>query len=420
MKESLYNIYIKKDDALFIFNTLSGNILKISDKNIINSLNDYLKGKDTLTEHNKKFLLTNNFFVNDDVNEIECVHSFIKEQKILTITIFLTTKCNFRCLYCYEAHENTSLNSTSYHLLLNFIKKEIQKEKFINLRINFFGGEPLLEYNNLLSFLKELTDILRKFEITLSFGITTNGYLLTKERYLDLIQYGLNDLQITIDGFEEEHDKKRFLINGEGTWSQIMKNLDEITKIGKKEDIIIRTNFDKNSLNSEKDFILYCKRRFNNNFIMHFQAIKKWGSCCDIAYLDENAEDLQILELVKFCKNNNVDTLFNNILDIGFYACVHCLKNSYVFDVNLNLLKCTVELKMPENYIGKLNNNSQISYSDNQALWDIDKSLCSNCALYPQCLGIKCPAQSIKNANFQCNKPKELDYYKKLLLTLID
>lgn len=152
---------------------------------------------------------------------------------------------------------------------------------------------------------------------------------------------------------------------------------------------------------------------------MHFEAIKNWGgSCCDLEYMDENNEFEAVLELIKYCIANSITTTYVNALNLGYYACTHSLKNSYIFDTDLQLLKCTVEIKLPENYIGILNDDGVLSLNENSRLWlernKVSKK-CRECKLMPQCLGSRCPVRIIKNRDFHCSLDKEMNKFKKLL-----
>ena len=53
----------------------------------------------------------------------------------------------------------------------------------------------------------------------------TNGYSL--ENYIDILKgRSIREIQVTLDGTEEVHNKRRFLKGGDGTFEKIVKGVD--------------------------------------------------------------------------------------------------------------------------------------------------------------------------------------------------
>lgn len=389
--------------------------MKITDSKIIKAIK---KGvKINLEDKDAEFAeLKNMGYISENKCEKKHISDIINSTEILTITLFLTNQCNFRCIYCYEKHDNSKLNYKTYDTLMKFIKHELNIKEIKKVRINLFGGEPLLEYESVIEFLKKINMLKAEFnKLEVSIGITTNGYLLTKEKCIQLSEYNLTDIQITIDGFRDNHNKKRPTINAEATWDVIMSNIDDIIESNVPVKIILRTNFDRYTLSKEKNFILYCKRRFFGKIVMHFEAIKDWGAECSIDYINHADEEYEVLDLIRFCRLNKIATIYDDVLAIGFYACQHNMKNSYIFNTELKVLKCTVELSLSENYVGVLNEKGLIEYNENINLWKNIEDNCKSCKLLPQCMQCKCPARYIKNKKFRCRPDIEVVKFEKYL-----
>lgn len=117
--------------------------------------------------------------------------------------------CNLHCSHCYQDNNIKNLEFESleniFYQFLNFCEKCNFKP-----HINFTGGEPFLykDFSLLLS-LCESNNV--------TFGILTNGTLITKETVNILKRYkNLSFVQISIDGTKDVHDK----IRGEGTYEK--------------------------------------------------------------------------------------------------------------------------------------------------------------------------------------------------------
>ena len=56
-------------------------------------------------------------------------------------------------------------------------------------------------------------------------GMTTNGYFLNQDRFLQCLDHKINFFQISLDGNPDDHNASRKLASGEGTFDRIWSNL---------------------------------------------------------------------------------------------------------------------------------------------------------------------------------------------------
>lgn len=130
-----------------------------------------------------------------------------KQEKIKTVTLFLTHSCNLNCTYCYEVHKD-SMNMT-----FECAKKIIDYEftnvgDYDGIEIDLFGGEPFLEFD----LITKITAYIKSqsFKVPYIIFLTTNGTLVhgKVQTWLienkDVVQCGLS-----LDGPEEMHNKNR-------------------------------------------------------------------------------------------------------------------------------------------------------------------------------------------------------------------
>lgn len=98
-------------------------------------------------------------------------------------TLLVTRSCNLNCVYCFEQHKNMpGKKMMEFDTAIAILTKEFEDFRLIHkkgerLAIEFFGGEPLLNF----SLIKQVWEWVKQqhLEFPYVFQITTNGTLLT-------------------------------------------------------------------------------------------------------------------------------------------------------------------------------------------------------------------------------------------------
>jgi uncharacterized protein len=149
-------------------------------------------------------------------------------------TIFVTTKCNLGCSYCiyggqYDQHEKLTQVGMPWETMRNamtFLKEHSRKSE--SIRVDFFGGEPLINFPTIKRGVEFLKAINGNDGPNVTITITSNGTILNREILEFLIEHKVF-IQFSIDGGAEVHDKnRRYKVSGKGSFSTILSNLKRI------------------------------------------------------------------------------------------------------------------------------------------------------------------------------------------------
>ena len=141
------------------------------------------------------------------------------------LTICPTMGCNFDCPYCFEDHFAGKMSAEVQDDVIALTERMLAAAGTKNLRVTWFGGEPLLAADVIESLSERLMALVEERGGEYSASIITNGYLLTQETVDMLGRCKVANAQITIDGLGATHDATRRLANGGPTFERITANL---------------------------------------------------------------------------------------------------------------------------------------------------------------------------------------------------
>lgn len=65
------------------------------------------------------------------------------------LTINPPLNCNVSCWYCYETHTKHRMERPIQNNILKFIERTVSRPDITSLELDWFGGEPLLCYANI-------------------------------------------------------------------------------------------------------------------------------------------------------------------------------------------------------------------------------------------------------------------------------
>lgn len=213
-------------DTIYCLDALKPFVLKITDD--VKKIFDDFKGETIsyIKHHNKGsdraiqeiLKLKDKGFFNNNIQ--------IEQQELAGINkicLAVSYNCNFSCLYCYN---NTKADNTSVSLMtattarraIDFLSDNSSKD---TLAIDFFGGEPLLNFN----VINIAADHCRSKKKDIKFSITTNATLITPS-IAEFLKVNDFKVVVSIDGSENIHNQVRKYRNGKDSYESVIKGID--------------------------------------------------------------------------------------------------------------------------------------------------------------------------------------------------
>jgi uncharacterized protein len=139
------------------------------------------------------------------------------------LILWITENCNLRCDYCFVEKSEKRMSLDVGRAAIDFLLKPEVSWEERSLRITFFGGEPLLEFDTIEGIVEYWKSLARTVNKKMSFTLTTNGTLLTK-RMADFFKANDFAIQYSMDGTEDASWRRCFP-NGQSAYEAARRNI---------------------------------------------------------------------------------------------------------------------------------------------------------------------------------------------------
>jgi uncharacterized protein len=362
MELSRYNILSKihHRDEYFIVNLLSGqaDILSPAEASLLMSpgalsANEYIEKGYVVDpkQEEKRFRQAYLDFL--DTRETDEIQLFYVP----------TYGCNFSCSYCYQSgfpfppQQNGIRTADAFFTYI--------QQAFSNRRkyVTLFGGEPLLNGNHHRSITAHFAE--KCGELGLELAVVTNGFHL--ESYIPAVlrQATIREIQVTLDGPEHIHNRRRTLKNGKPTFREIIRGID--VALGHHMPVNLRVIVDRENIASLPELSRFAiekgwtssslfKTQLGRNYELHYcqSGQDKLYSRIDL-YKDLYGLIIRNPDILEFHRPafSVSKFLFENgeLPPPLFDACPGC-KTEWAFDYTGKIFSCTATVGKPGEEVG--------------------------------------------------------------------
>lgn len=299
-KFTLYGTNIVVDvnsGAVHMFDDLSFEVLdyykKLTGEEITDKLSDrydrQLIGE--AVEEIKQLENSGQLFSEDNYSEYILQGYLSKWNKnIKAMCLHVSHDCNLRCKYCFAATgnfggERTVMSPEIGKRAIDYLIRESGNRK--NLEIDFFGGEPLLNFGAVKEIIAYALEQEKTNNKKFKFTITTNALTLNEE-HKKFINEHIQNIVLSIDGREETNDRMRFRVDGSGSYKGILPKIKDMADSRNQDKYYVRGTFTRENLDFSKDVLHLADEGFKQVSVEPVVAAKDSG-------YDLREEDLPVL-----------------------------------------------------------------------------------------------------------------------------
>jgi len=181
-------------------------------------------------------------------SRIEFLRKLDRQDGLAAYTIFPTTACNARCVYCFEkGFVAETMTKETADRLIGFIAETGSPK---GVRFRWFGGEPLVKAG-LISY---ICRGVAGRGVEYSSEIVTNATLLTPEMADEAVKtWHLKRAQVSLDGAAADYTARKQYINpSRHNYERAMEAIGLLKERGVK--LLLRCNFDRENLPGLRGF----------------------------------------------------------------------------------------------------------------------------------------------------------------------
>lgn len=399
MKSSRYNIFVPlHQERQLAYNGYSGALAvweKHEQETYRKVTTEGSLASDNLDVQN---LMYGGYLVHDNVDELALLqqqyHAHRFNPSVMTLTIAPTLDCNFGCDYCFQGQDKPVdvMSLDVQDAIISLVERAAPGIK--QLGIAWYGGEPLLRPKLIESLSDRLIDVCKHHGLKYSAMMVSNGYRLTVDIAKSLYQRGLQTLQVTLDGALDDHDQRRVLRSGKGSFNKIVENLKAVVDAVPMM-LSIRVNIDHRNRDRIEQLLDHLAAEGlgeRQNFKVYFAPVEAMTQGChlveDVTMSKSDYGQLEA-ELYRYAFERGLTQLPYPPRFHG--TCAAVKPKGLVIIPSGNVHKCWDTVSNPLYAVGSIFDIEALQRSEAMKEWikwtPFNNDTCRNCKLLPNCAG---------------------------------
>lgn len=191
-------------------------------------------------------LVDNGTLFSKDVYEVQADTLKNKSRGIVkALCLHVAHTCNLNCSYCFASqgkyHGDRAIMSLEVgKRALDFLIENSGSRR--NLEVDFFGGEPLMNFQMIKDLVAYAREIEKKHGKNFRFTLTTNGVLVDDD-VIEFANKEMSNVVLSLDGRKEVHDRFRVDYSGKGSYDKIVPKFQKFVSARQGKNYYMRGTF---------------------------------------------------------------------------------------------------------------------------------------------------------------------------------
>lgn len=312
--------------------------------------------------------------------------------KLLSLYVVLSYKCNLKCTYCFEADKSYNTKGIIEDKTITSVSKYINKlSRNKSVELILYGGEPLLGLHR--RYIQQIFKENLKRE-SISFKIITNAT--NVDMFIDeimSINHKLTCCVVTIDGTKKIHDSRRIRADGSGTFDEIITSINILLRLNVS--VCLRVNIDNSNYNCieqlicDLDHLIFHKEKVKVEFHQIQDRLNNEFSPISIEKLYNLFNKLYNKTKFDIHFGNPIIEFFNQFSEYNApvnHSNYCSAENVRVIDYNGEVYSCNEAMGKEHFCLGNL--RRELNNNVNELKDDMNLKECSECKLFTACGGI--------------------------------
>ncbi len=246
---------------------------------------------------------------------------------IKALCLHVAHTCNLNCSYCFASqgkyHGDRGLMSLEVgKRALDFLIENSGTRR--NLEVDFFGGEPLMNWNVVKELVAYAREQEKKYNKNFRFTLTTNGVLIDDE-VIAFANKEMSNVVLSLDGRKEIHDLTRVDYAGNGSYEKIVPKFQKMVEAREGKNYYMRGTFTHANPDFTKDVFHMADLGFTELSMEPVVSAPDDPMALTAEDLEIVKEQYEILakEMIKRNKEGRGFTFYHYMIDLTGGPCIY-------------------------------------------------------------------------------------------------
>ena len=150
-----------------------------------------------------------------------------KYPKTLSIWLHVTDQCNMACTYCHVVKKDQHMHDAMLNDFADMLIRTSKNKGLREITLRLAGGEPVLRFTSIHDWIEETRNRLASLDCSLKIAMLS-GLASLPTQVVEFVKKPKNAISVSMDGIGEVQDKSRPLVNGEGSFKKVKKNIEKL------------------------------------------------------------------------------------------------------------------------------------------------------------------------------------------------